>query len=145
VAANGSRTSAPEFPPGRYGRRRDPVRQRRRRLIAGLLAVVVGAAGVAIAIKLYNQYVAAPYRVSSVTTTAVTDTSVTVTFEVTLPAGSGASCTVIAETRTGEQVGGAEIPVPPAPDGQNATHVTYKLTTSERAFAGTVPGCGPPR
>jgi hypothetical protein len=113
--------------------------------VAWLLAAVVGAAGVAVAIKLYNQYVQAPYQVTDVATAAVTDTSVTVSFDLTLPSGSGASCTVIAQTRTGEQVGRAEIAVPPPPDGRNATHVTYQLTTSKRAFAAGVPGCGPPR
>jgi hypothetical protein len=108
----------------------------------GLAAIVV-VAGAAIAIKLFNQYDQAPYQVSNVATTAVTDTSVTVAFDVTLPAGSGASCTVVAATRNGQEVGTAEITVPPAPAGQQSTHVTYTLKTSQRAFGGQVPGCGP--
>jgi hypothetical protein len=109
----------------------------------GLAAIVV-VAGVAIAVKLFNQYDQAPYQVSNVATTRVTDASITVAFDVTLPAGSGASCTVVAATGDGQEVGTAEIAVPPAPAGQQSTHVTYTLKTSQRAFGGQVPGCGPP-
>jgi hypothetical protein len=109
----------------------------------GLAALVVVAGG-AIAVKLFNQYDQAPYQVSNVATTAVTDTSVTVAFDVTLPAGSGASCTVVAVTRDGQEVGTAEVPVPAATAGQRNIHVTYTLKTSQRAFGGQVPGCGPP-
>jgi hypothetical protein len=138
-------TTSPVFPPGRYGRRRDPARQRRRKLVTFTLAVVVGLVGVVIAFKLFNQYSQPAYQVSDLATTAVTDTSITVSFSVNLPAGSGAACTVVANTRDGARVGTAEIAVPPAAAGETSTRVTYTLPTSQRAFAGTVPGCGPPR
>ncbi len=137
--------TTPVFPPGRYGRRRDPVRRRRRRLATGLVALVVGLAGVAIAVKLYTQYNEVPYEVSDVQTTAITDTSVTVSFTLTLPAGSGASCTVIAQTHDGAQIATEEFAVTGAADGGTTVQVTHTLTTSKRAFAGSVPGCGPPR
>jgi multidrug efflux pump subunit AcrA (membrane-fusion protein) len=137
------RAGTPTFPPGRYGRRRDPTLKRRRRVITWALAGVVALAGVGIAYKLFNQYALAPYQVSDVATTAVTDTSVTVSFSVSLPNGGAATCTVRAQTRTGSLVGTAEVIVPPAPAGQASTRVTYTLHTSSRPFAATVPGCGP--
>ncbi len=106
---------------------------------------MVALAGAAVAVKLYHQYVQAPYQVSEVATTRVTDTSVTVSFDVTVPAGSGASCTVQAQTRTGGQVGTAEITVSAPAGDQTTAHVTYTLATTARAFAATVPGCGPPQ
>ena len=42
------------FPPGRYGRRRDPAHLRRRRWLTFALATLVAAAGLAIAVKLYR-------------------------------------------------------------------------------------------
>ncbi len=143
MASTSQRAGAPVFPPGRYGRRRDPSRKRVRRLITWALSALVALAGVGIAYKLFNQYVQAPYQVSDVATTAVTDTSVTVSFTVSLPDGAGASCTVQAQTRTGGLVGTADVAVPQAPAGQNSTRMTYTLHTSARAFAATVPGCGP--
>lgn len=143
MASTSQRSGAPVFPPGRYGRRRDPSRKRLRRVISWALAGLVTLAGAGIAYKLYNQYVQAPYQVSDVATTSVTDSTVTVSFTVSLPNGAGASCTVQAQTRTGGLVGTAEVSVPPAPAGQDSTRMTYTLHTSSRAFAATVPGCGP--
>ena len=112
-------------------------------MITWALTGLVALAGAGIAYKLFNQYVQAPYQVSDVATTAVTDTTVTVSFTVSLPSGAGASCTVQAQTHTGGLLGTAEVTVPPAPAGQDSTRMTYTLHTSSRAFAATVPGCGP--
>jgi hypothetical protein len=133
------------FPPGRYGRRRDPVRLRRRRWLMYLLAGVVVAAGVAIAVKLYRQYAQAPYQVSVVGVRDISDHGVTVTFDVTMPAGQGATCTVRGHTRDGELVGEAQVDVPPGGAGQTTTRVTYSLVTTKRPVTGEVPGCGPRR
>ncbi len=89
------------FPPGRYGRRRDPARQRRRRWLTYLAAGLVIAAGVAIAVKLYRQYAHAPYQVTVVDVRDISDHGVTVIFDVTTPAGQGALCTVRGHTRDG--------------------------------------------
>jgi len=128
------------FPPGRYGRRRDP---HRRRWLAWVLAIVVAAAGLGVAVKLYSQYADAPYQVRIVRVTDLSDDRVTVTFEVRLPAGASAKCTVLAHTRDGEEVGRAEVTVPPAVPGQRTAVVTYTLATSKRPVTGEVPGCGP--
>jgi hypothetical protein len=131
------------FPPGRYGRRRDPARQHRRRWVAWLLAALVTAGGVAIAIKLFDQYAQAPYQVRVITVTNLTDTEVTVTFEVSKPAGRSATCTVLAHTRDGQQVGQATVDIP-ASAPERSQH-TYTLRTTQRPVTGEVPGCGPGR
>jgi len=135
-------TSQPavSFPPGRYGRRRDP---HRRRWLAWAIGVVVAAAGLGIAVKLYSQYADAPYQVRVVRVTDLSDHRVTVTFEVRLPTGAAAKCTVLAHTRDGEEVGRAEVTVPPAAPGQRTAVMTYTLETSKRPVTGEVPGCGP--
>ena len=131
-------TPATEFPPGRYGRRRDPAFRRRRRVLgAGLLALVVVASS-AVAVKLYRQYAEAPYQVRVVNITGVTDTGVTVTFEVRKPPDAGAVCTVLARGRGGVEVGHARVNVP-----AGTTRVTYTLTTVKPPVTADVPGCGP--
>jgi hypothetical protein len=129
-----------QFPPGRYGRRREP---RRRRWLVWLLGIGVAAVGIGIAVKLYQQYADAPYQARVVRVTDLSDHQVTVTFEVRLPAGAGARCTVLAHTRDGEEVGRAEVTVAPAAPGQPTAVVTYTLATSKRPVTGEVPGCGP--
>jgi hypothetical protein len=135
--------TAPVFPPGRYGRRRDPARLRRRRWVTFVLAGLVAIVGTAIAIKLYNQYVTAPYQVTIIDVTDLGDRTVTVTFDVTTPPGGGATCTVQAHTRDGQLVGSAQVSVPAGTPGQTTTRVVYTLPTSKRPVVGEVPGCGP--
>jgi hypothetical protein len=133
----------PTFPPGRYGHRRDPARQRRRRYLTYVVAVIVAAAGVSIAVKLYRQYALAPYQVQVINVSDLTDRSVTVTFEVTKPAGQPAVCTVVAHTRDGLEVGQAQVDVPAGSPDQTVARVTYTLPTTARPVTGEVPGCGP--
>jgi hypothetical protein len=137
--------ASPLFPPGRYGRRRDPVRLRRRRWLTYLAAALVIAAGVSIAVKLYQQYAQAPYQVTVVSVRDISEHGVTVTFDVITPAGQGATCTVRGHTRDGELVGEAQVDVPPGAAGQTTTQVTYSLVTTKRPVTGEVPGCGPRR
>jgi hypothetical protein len=132
-----------EFPAGRYGRRRDPVRQRRRRWVSYALAGLVVIAGAGIALKLYQQYTLAPYQVQVLNVTNLTDTQVTVLFEVSKPAGQPALCTVQGHTREGEEVGKAEVPVPAGSPDETTTQVTYTLVTTKRPVTAEVPGCGP--
>jgi uncharacterized protein DUF4307 len=135
----------PVFPPGRYGHRRDPARQRRRRWVVYALATVVVAGCLAIAWKLYQQYAQAPYQVRVISVTDLTDTRVTVTFEVTKPAGLPAQCTVLGHTRAGLEVGRAEVVVAAGTPDQTTARVTYTLVTTGRPVTAEVPGCGPVR
>jgi hypothetical protein len=133
----------PVFPAGRYGRRRDPVLRRRRRWIGYALGLLVMIAGVGIATKLYQQYAQAPYQVRIISVTNLTDSQVTVLFEVTKPAGQPALCTVLGHTRDGEQVGSAEVVVPAGDPAETSTRITYTLATTKRPVTAEVPGCGP--
>jgi hypothetical protein len=135
--------AALSFPPGRYGRRRDPVRQRRRRWLTVAVAGLVALAGVMIAEKLYRQYVQAPYQVTNVNTTKIWDAGFTVTFDVSTPAGQGATCTVQGHTRDGQLVGQAQVDVPPVDAQRTTLHVTFTLNTTARPMTGEVQGCGP--
>jgi len=135
-------TTEIQFPPGRYGRRRAPGRIRRRWLTAVLLILVI-AMGLAIAVKLYRQYGEAPYQVRMISVTNLTDTGVTVTFEVAHPAGEGATCTVRARSRDGSEVGKTIVAVSPADPNTTVTRVTYTLATTAPPVIGEVPGCGP--
>jgi Domain of unknown function (DUF4307) len=134
---------APVFPPGRYGHRRDPAAQRRRRVVAIVLAAVTVLIGLGIAVKLYQQYAASPYQVSNLTRTNLSDSSFTVRFTVSTPAGQGARCTVVGTSRDGHEVGRAEVDVPPKGPSDTSIDVTYTLATTARADVGDVPGCGP--
>jgi hypothetical protein len=109
------------------------------------LAGIVVLAGLGIAVKLYQQYSLAPYQVRVISVTDLSDTSVTVTFEVTTPPGRPALCTVLAHTRAGEQVGRAEVEIPAGASGQTKSRITYTLATTKRPVTGEVPGCGPVR
>jgi hypothetical protein len=108
-----------------------------------VLATLVVVAGVLIALKLYRQYAEAPYQVTIVGVSGLTDHSVTVTFDVTVPPGGGATCTVLAHTREGEEVGRALVSVPAADRGTTVVRVAYTLVTTKQPVTGEVPGCGP--
>jgi hypothetical protein len=133
------------FPAGRYGRRRDPAYQRRRRRLAWVAGCAVVVLGLAVAVKLYQQYAHPPYEVMNVDVTDLRDDGVTVDFDVRVPAGEGASCTVQGHSRDGQLVGRVEIDVPPGDAAQTVLHVTYRLVTTARPVTGQVPGCGPPQ
>ena len=134
---------APVFPAGRYGHRRDPAALRRRRLVGFALGALTVLVGGLIAVKLYQQYGAAPYQVSNVTTTNLTDTSFTVRFTVSQEPGKPARCTVVGHTRDGREVGRGEVQVPAPGSSDTSTEVTFTLPTTARAVIGEVQGCGP--
>ncbi|MCU1588698.1 MAG: secretion protein HlyD family protein, partial [Frankiales bacterium] len=67
----------------------------------------------------------------------ISDTSVTVTFEVRKPGGSGAVCRVEALGNDGGPVGGQDVQLAPGSDAR----VTTTLTTTARAYSGVVQGC----
>jgi hypothetical protein len=129
---------APVFPPGRYGRRREPRRRRPWVLIA-LVAVVV-IVGAAISVRLYRNYGDPTYQAEVVTWSNLSDTRVSVTFRVRVPDGGSAICLVRARSRDGEEVGSEQVRVTAAP-GQRRPTVTHELAVSARAIVGEVPSC----
>lgn len=135
-------TATPVFPAGRYGRRRDPARRRRARWLTTAFALLVAAGGAAIAVKLYQQYEQAPYAVENVAVGTVTDSSVSVSFDLRRPGGA-ATCTVVALARNGARLAVDEIEVPAPAAGSDTAHVSYTLHTITRPFTATVQGCGP--
>jgi hypothetical protein len=133
------------FPPGRYGRRRDPAAARRRRWLTWVAGGLVALLTLLIAVKLYRQYADPDYAVTIVSVGDISDHGVTVTFDVRVPAGEGATCTVEGHTRDGRLVGRATVDVPPGGPGQRSVRVTYTLATDEAPVTGEVRGCGPRR
>ena len=132
--------SSPIFPPGRYGRRREP-RGTRPWLIAAL-AILLAGAGTLIGINLFRAYGQGDYAASVTRWGDVTDTQVVVTFVVRLPAGGKARCVVRARDTTGAETGRDEITVSAGPDAR-ATEITHRLSTRTRPVTGEVQGCRP--
>ena len=127
---------APVFPPGRYGRRRSP--RRGRRWLSVILAVLLAAGMAALVWKLYGRYGNPAYQTTTPTMDQVSDRSVTVDFTVRKRAAGPAVCRVQARDHSGAEVGYAAVPV-----GAGTTvAVRYTLTTTGKAYAVDVLGCG---
>ncbi|MFD0741855.1 DUF4307 domain-containing protein [Phytohabitans flavus] len=131
-------TGAPVFPPGRYGRRREPGR-RRPKLVALLLALVI-AAGVGLAVRLYQQYGDPTYDGQVLEYSGITDSQVVIEFRVNVPDGGAAMCVVRARSRDGAEVGKAEVRVD-APPGETRPVTRYVLATTGRPINGEVVRC----
>ena len=130
-------STGPVFPSGRYGHRREPAP--RRRWMIALVAVVVTAAALGISIKLFQQYGQPEYAPQVRRYFDVTNTGISVEFEVQKPADKVGTCLVRARAETGEEVGTANVDAPVG----NPVRVTYRLTTTARPVVVEVPRCGP--
>lgn len=130
--------AAPVFPPGRYGRRRE--RQRRRPWLVAGLALVTVMIGALVAVRLYKNYGDPAYDAQVITYTDISDTGLTLTFRVAIPAGGEARCVVRARSRDGAEVGKQEVLVRDRP-GDGATPATQRLVTTARPFVGEVLRC----
>lgn len=138
-APPGTATS-PAFPPGRYGRRRQP--RRRRRWVPLLLAAALVMALGAVTVRLYGLYGDPNYRAQVITYTEITDSQVVIEFRVTVPAGASATCVVRARSRDGAEVGREDVLVTSLP-GQRHPIVRHRLATTARPLVGEVPRCRP--
>jgi Domain of unknown function (DUF4307) len=127
-------TTAPIFPPGRYGKRREPGRNTRGRVL--LLAVAGALVGLLLAVVLYQRYGTPGYQPQVVHFQTATD-HVTMRFQVHKPSGDPATCHVRARNRAGAEVGAADVAVPA---GKTVT-VTYTLATSGPPVSAEVPVC----
>ena len=127
--------AAPMFPPGRYGRRRERP-GRPRWIMPTLLCVALAITGL-IATKLYFQYGNDDVSATLISSTNVTDSSITVTFDVTKRDRAAATCTVEAFTYDNVQVGTAQVPVPEG----TTVKVKYTLATTARPYVAEVPAC----
>ena len=129
--------AGPTFPPGRYGHRREP--RRRRRWPVVITATIVVLAALAISVKLFQQYGQPEFGPQVRRYFDITDTGITVEFEVRKPAAKAAKCLVRARSASGLEVGSAEVE---APVGDRVL-VTYRLTTNSRPADVEVPRCTP--
>ncbi|MFG1952146.1 DUF4307 domain-containing protein [Micromonospora sp. NPDC048830] len=131
---------SPVFPPGRYGRRREPGR-RRPALAALLVAAVVATLGVA-SYSLYDKYGDPVYDAQLISYSDITDSQVVVDFRVTVPAGGSATCALRARSHDGAEVARQEVTVTARP-GESQVTARHRLTTSARPFVGEVVRCRP--
>ncbi|MFC4020513.1 DUF4307 domain-containing protein [Micromonospora sp. GCM10011542] len=134
---------APVFPPGRYGRRREPGGRGRRTLLAALALVVLVTALTLISLRLYRQYGDPAYDAQVITYTDITDAQVLVDFRVTVPEGGSAVCVLRARDRAGTEVGREEVTVT-ARAGDRHVTTRHRLATTARPFVGEVLRCRPP-
>ena len=104
-----------------------------------LAVAAVVAAGLAVALRLNQQYGTGAYDTQLVRYTDVTDSQVVVQFRVNLPAGKAAACVVRARNRAGEEVGRAEVRV--SPNSSTRPLIVYRLATRERPVTGEIQGC----
>jgi hypothetical protein len=105
---------------------------------------VVTIAATALAFRLYRIYGDPPYAGRVLAETELTDTSVTVRFEVRSRSGTQPGvCRVRARGFDGGEVGAADVEVPA---GKVVEH-TYTLPTTARSALVDIPGCAaaPPR
>ncbi len=128
--------TAPTFPPGRYGRRRERGPAPRWIVPVLLCAVLVGALGLAIT-GYRNQSGGVQAQVRSF---AVGPAEVRVTFDVNRPDSEPVQCLVRARDRQGAEIGRALIRVPA---GRRHVTVTHTLPTRGRPITGEVLGCSP--
>jgi hypothetical protein len=134
-----TRATTPAFPPGRYGRRRDP---RRRLLGPVLFAVLILGASVLLAVKLYGQYGDPNYDAQVIRYTGITDSQVVIDFTVRVPPGGSATCVLRARAYDGAEVGRREVTVTAAPGERQAT-ASEPVPTTARSFIGEVVRCRP--
>lgn len=136
-----TRATAPVFPPGRYGRRRDG---RRHRLLPVIFGVLVLAVSVLASVRLYEQSGGGPeYDPQIVGWSEVTDSSMTIEFTVRVPAGGSAVCVLRARTYEGAEAGRREVSVS-AGSGEREIRAEERVPTDARAAVGDVVRCRPP-
>jgi hypothetical protein len=135
-----TRATAPVFPPGRYGRRRDG---RRRPLVPVVFGVLVLAVSVLLAVRLYDRYGDPDYQPRIVGWSDVTPTAMTIRFTVRVPAGGAADCVLRARSYDGAEVGRRTVTVT-APAGATTAEGREVVTTRALASHGDVVRCRPP-
>ena len=135
-----TRATAPAFPPGRYGRRRDGKRHLAVPITVGAIVLVVC---LALTVKLYHQYGDPTYDGQIVGWSEVTDSQITIDFTVRVPAGGSASCVLRARAYDGGEVGRRTVTV--SAKGTDTTiEAREPVPTTARASVGDVLTCQPP-
>jgi hypothetical protein len=130
-------TTTAEFPPGRYGYRREG---RRRPIVPLIILAVVIAASLAVTVKLYQQFGQTAYQAQIIGWDPPTDTRILIHFTVTVPAGGAAKCALQARDYGGNDLGDRDVVVRPTGDS-TTIDVKEAVTTKAKASAGYVLGC----
>lgn len=131
--------AGPVFPPGRYGRRREP--RRRPGLVPLLLACLGVVIGLLLAVALYQRYGTPDRRPEVVAIEEFADDHVTFRFRVYQPPGEPSTCRVRARARSGSEVGAADVSVPAPDPGADSVTIRYRLATTERPVSAEVIRC----
>jgi len=131
--------STPEFPPGRYGRRRSG---RRGRAVPIILLALVVAGSVLLSVRLYDQFGRTDYQAQIVGWDEPTDTRMTIRFTVRVPPGRPAACTLRARAFDGTELGRRDTVVHPVGDA-TTIEANEPVPTTARASVGDVLGCRP--
>lgn len=134
-----TRATAPVFPAGRYGRRRDGKRHLTGPVIA---CAVVIAVCLLISVRLYRQWGEPDYNPQIVRWTGVTATQMTIDFTVRVPDGGSATCLLRARSYDGIEVGSRSVTVTARP-GDTTIEASEPVTTTARAAVGDVVRCQP--
>jgi hypothetical protein len=137
---NETRATAPAFPPGRYGRRRDG--KRRLAVPVTVLAVVL-VASLLLSVRLYRQWGDPTYDSQIIGWTDVTATQITVQFTVQVPAGGSATCALRARDYGGNEVGRRTVTVS-ATGNAKVISASEVVPTKAKAFVGDVIRCQSP-
>jgi len=128
--------ASPSRPADRYGDRPRSATVRRRLIVAFVaFAAAVMALAAWAAVERYRTGISW----IELGLTARDETSATLTFQVSMPAGRTAVCTVRAVNEGLAEVGRQDITVGPSQEG--SIRVTATIKTSERASAGSVKTC----
>ncbi len=126
--------TAPSFPAGRYGRRRERAATPRWVVPLLVAALLLGIGWLSLAA--YHRQNGAVQ--ASVRSFVIGPSSVVVTFDITRPRHRAVTCLLRARDRHGSEVGRAEVPVRA---GDSDVVETYTLPTRGRAVTGEVYGC----
>jgi Domain of unknown function (DUF4307) len=129
--------TAPVFPPGRYGRRREGGRRRLLPIVATVL-FGVGLAGITYAY--YEKYGETDYTADIIGWSVPSDTEMVIKFRVRVPADGAAMCMVRARDYDGYEVGRQAVTVPAA-EGGGSVEVSQPVTTESKGSVGDVMGC----
>ncbi|GAB2598760.1 hypothetical protein Aab01nite_74890 [Paractinoplanes abujensis] len=132
-----TRTTAPAFPPGRYGKRRSG---RRRPVLPILVLVVVVAASLVLSVSLFQRYGQTDYDPQIVGWEEPSATVLTIRFTVRVPAGGAAECILRARDYDGFEVGRRTVVVRAAGD-ESAIDAEEDVPTTARASVGDVLKC----
>jgi hypothetical protein len=126
-------TDQPIYPPGRYGRRREPRPPRRGRTV--LVAIVGGLVGLVLALLMFERY-HARYQ-PQVINFKLEERSATVRFEVTHQGERELVCHVRSRSRDGVVVGSADVRVPQGHRGPT----THTFPTTDTPVSAEVTVC----